>query len=203
MWAWGGSIGGGQDDNEMLSKFSSVWKSLSKIKFPEQNDTLCYDYFWNIEESKWAHWSTRIQPYVYSDEPIFSKIFVSTIHTTRLRYLLNIHLKRKKPVMFVGGTGTGKTQVIKDYLSTTKPEQVAHKTINFSSFTDAKALQKSIEAMLDKKSGKTYGSASNKVLIAFIDDLNMPYVDKYGTQSPIQLMRQIIDYGSIFNRDQL
>ena len=30
--------------------------------------------------------------------------------------------------------------------------------------------------MLDKKSGKTYGSAMNKTLIAFIDDLNMPNV---------------------------
>lgn len=103
----------------------------------------------------------------------------------------------------MGGAGTGKTQVIKDYLATTKPEQVAYKTINFSSFTDASALQKNIESMLDKKSGKTYGSAMNKTLIAFIDDLNMPYVDKYGTQSPIQLLRQILDYGSIFNREQL
>lgn len=119
MWAWGGSVGGGQDDNEILMKFSSVWKSLSKIKFPEQG--LCYDYYWSLEENKWAHWSAKIPNYVPSDEPIFSKIFVSTIHTTRLRYLLNIHLKRKKPVLFVGGAGTGKTQVIKDYLSTTKP----------------------------------------------------------------------------------
>lgn len=134
------------------------------------------------------------------DEPIFSKIFVPTIHTTRLRYLLDMHLKRKKPVLFVGGAGTGKTQVIKDYLATTKPDQVAHKTINFSSFTDSAALQRSIESMLDKKSGRTYGSAMNKVLIAFIDDLNMPYVETYGSQSPIQLLRQIIDYGSVFNR---
>jgi dynein heavy chain len=181
MWAWGGSVGGGQDDNEVLAKFSSIWKSLSKIKFPEQG--LCYDYYWSLEENKWAPWTAKIATYIPTDEAIFSKIFVSTIHTTRLRYLLNIHLKRKKPVMFVGSAGTGKTQVIKDYLATTKPEQVSHKTINFSSFTDAKALQRN--------------------MIAFIDDLNMPYVDKYGTQSPIQLLRQIIDYGSIFNREQL
>lgn len=58
--------------------------------------------------------------------------------------MLDIHLKRRKPVLFVGGAGTGKTQVIKDYLATTKPEQVAYKTINFSSFTDAGALQKNI-----------------------------------------------------------
>lgn len=126
-----------------------------------------------------------------------------TIHTTRLRYLLDIHLKRKHPVLFVGGAGTGKTQVIKDYLASTRTDQVAYKTINFSSFTDAASLQRDIESMLDKKSGKTYGSAMNKTLIAFIDDLNMPYVETYGTQTPIQLLRQIIDYGSIFNREQL
>ena len=31
----------------------------------------------------------------------------------------------------------------------------------------------------------------------------MPYVDKYGTQSPICLIRQIIDYGLIYDRDHL
>jgi dynein heavy chain len=31
----------------------------------------------------------------------------------------------------------------------------------------------------------------------------MPYVDKYYTQQPIQLLRQIIDYGQVYNRDQL
>lgn len=117
--------------------------------------------------------------------------------------MLDIHLKRRRGVLFVGGAGTGKTQVIKDYLATTRTDQVAYKTINFSSFTDAASLQRDIESMLDKKSGKTFGSAMNKTLIAFIDDLNMPYVETYGTQTPIQLLRQIIDYGSIFNREQL
>jgi len=31
----------------------------------------------------------------------------------------------------------------------------------------------------------------------------MPYLDKYGTQSPIALMRQIIDYQIIYDRDDL
>ncbi len=31
----------------------------------------------------------------------------------------------------------------------------------------------------------------------------MPYVDKYGTQSPICLIRQIIDYSVIYDRDHL
>jgi len=55
--------------------------------------------------------------------------------------------------------------------------------------------------MVEKKNGRNYGSATNKVLICFIDDFNMPYVDKYYTQSPIQLLRLILDYGSVFNRE--
>ncbi len=81
--------------------------------------------------------------------------------------------------------------------------KIQHKTMNFNSFTDSLVLQKDIELLVKKKSGRTYGSGSNKVLIYFIDDLNMPYVDKYGTQSPIALLRQIFDYASIFNREQL
>jgi len=33
--------------------------------------------------------------------------------------------------------------------------------------------------------------------------MNMPFVDKYGTQSPIALLQYIVDYGSVFNREQL
>jgi len=95
--------------------------------------------------------------------------------------MIDIHLQRRKPILFIGSAGTGKTAVLRDYLNTTKPEQVSHKTINFSSFTDSLALQKNIESMVEKKNGRNYGSATNKVLICFIDDFNMPYVDKYGT----------------------
>jgi len=31
-------------------------------------------------------------------------------------------------------------------------------------------------------------------LVYFIDDMNMPFVDKYDTQSAIELARQMVDY---------
>lgn len=105
--------------------------------------------------------------------------------------------------MFIGSAGTGKTAVIRDYLYSTNSDKIVHRTINFNSFTDSLALQNNIESLVEKKSGKTYGSATNKILLYFIDDMNMPFVDKYGTQSPIALLRQILDYGSCFNREML
>lgn len=136
---------------------------------------------------KWELWNTKVKAYVIQDDGsnamnIFSKIYVNTVHTTRLKYLLDIHLARRKAILFVGGAGTGKTSVIKQYLATSNPDKVSHRTIAFSSFTDSQSLQRNIESMVEKKSGRTFGSATNKVLICFLDDLNMPYVDKYYTQ---------------------
>ena len=53
------------------------------------------------------------------------------------------------------------------------------------------------------KLGTRFYGLSGKTLVFFIDDFNMPYVDKYGTQSPIALLRQIIDYGIIYDRSNL
>jgi len=137
------------------------------------------------------------------DEMPFSQIYVSTLHTTRLKYQLELHVNRFKPVLFIGSAGTGKTAVTKDFLVGSSTEKIDYRIMNFNSFTDSVSLQLSIESMVVKKSGKTFGSASNKTLIYFIDDMNMPFVDKYGTQSPIALLQYIVDYGSVFNREML
>jgi dynein heavy chain len=36
-----------------------------------------------------------------------------------------------------------------------------------------------------------------------MDDLNMPFLDVYGTQSPTCLIRQMIDYKLLYDRDHL
>jgi dynein heavy chain len=42
---------------------------------------------------------------------------------------------------------------------------------------------------LSKLGMRLWGLGSGRTLVFFIDDINMPYVDKYGTQSPIALIR--------------
>jgi len=106
-------------------------------------------------------------------------------------------------MLYVGAAGTGKTTIIKDYFSTLDKEKTIYGIINFNSYTDSKAMQVVIESQVDKRSGVIFGPPLGKVLIYFMDDLNMPYLDKYGTQSPICLVRQIIDYGLVYDRDHL
>jgi dynein heavy chain len=42
---------------------------------------------------------------------------------------------------------------------------------------------------LSKLGMRLWGLGSGRTLVFYIDDINMPYVDKYGTQSPIALIR--------------
>lgn len=75
--------------------------------------------------------------------------------------------------------------------------------MSFNSYTDSESLQLVLESHVDKRAGRSFGPPPGKSLIYFMDDLNMPYLDKYNTQSPICLIRQIIDYGLVYNRSQL
>lgn len=47
------------------------------------------------------------------------------------------------------------------------------------------------------------GAPKGKRVIIFIDDLNMPKLDTYGSQPPIELLRQYQDFGGFYDRDTM
>lgn len=59
----------------------------------------------------------------------------------------------------------------------------------------AGVLQSSMTASLQKKSGTNYGPTGSAKMIFFVDDLNLPALDVYNTQSAMALIRQHMDYG--------
>ena len=75
--------------------------------------------------------------------------------------------------------------------------------INLNSFTNAGSLQPILEQPLEKKTGTMFAPPGTKRLIYFIDDLNMPAPDKYGTQSAIALLRQQVDYFGFYDLKKL
>ena len=75
--------------------------------------------------------------------------------------------------------------------------------INMNFFTNTNLMQENMEEPLMKKTGTSYGPPGKLDLIYFIDDLNLPEVDAYNTQSAIALLRLVMQYGRWSDRLKL
>ena len=96
----------------------------------------------------------------------------------------------RTPVMLIGAAGCGKTVLINEKLIQLD-ENYMVTNVPFNFYYTAEMLQKIMEKPLEKKAGKNYGPPGNKKLIYFIDDMNMPEVDCYGTVAPHTLIRYL------------
>lgn len=121
-------------------------------------------------------------------------MFVPTIETARLKYLLDLLVPNSHHIMFVGSSGTGKTAIMQHKLASLDATQYASHTINMNGRHTGWSLQTELESSLEKKSGMRYGPTGSNNLIYFLDGINLSCRDKYDTQSAIELVRQSIDY---------
>jgi len=103
----------------------------------------------------------------------------------------------KKHIFFTGSTGVGKSVIIQKYLAQNQDRQdLAVINLSFSAQTTSKMTQETIESKLGPKAGKDkIGPAGKKTAVIFVDDINMPLVEEYGAQPPIELLRQMLDMG--------
>jgi dynein heavy chain len=76
------------------------------------------------------------------------------------------------------------------------------KMIIFSARTSSNRIQEILETTLEKKKRNSFGAPGNKQLAIFIDDVNMPKPEEYGAQPPIELLRQFLDTGGLYDRKQ-
>jgi dynein heavy chain, axonemal len=141
---------------------------------------------------------------ICSGETPFTQLFVVTADTYRLTYLMNALARKGRYTMLVG-SGSGKTCIINQYLRSLDKDVdgFLSMTINMSYYTDSKRFQNEIELNIDKRSGKRFGPPATKRLIVFIDDMNLPYIETYGTQNSIAFLTQHMSYTTIFDRVDL
>jgi len=195
MWSFGATL------SEDRISFNGQMRSMCKVKIPEGG--MCFDYYFSPATLQYEPWAEKVHAFSGDMGDLFQNLVVPTAETTRQHYLIDVHRSIDKGLLYIGTAGTGKTTVFKDYFTILDQEKCASATMNFNSYTDSKALQTVLRGNVDKRSGKILGPTANRHLIFFMDDLNMPTVDGFGTQSPLCLIRQIIDYGIIFDRDHL
>ncbi|NXJ94967.1 DYH17 protein, partial [Corythaixoides concolor] len=200
-WAFGGSMFQDQLVDHRL-EFSKWWVNTFKtIKFPSQGTV--FDYYIDPETKKFMLWAENVPKFELDPEVPLQASVVHTAETVRLRYFVDLLMETRRPVMLVGNAGTGKSVLMRDKLKALSADEFLVQSVPFNFYTTSAMLQAVLEKPLEKKSGRNYGPPGTRRLVYFIDDMNMPEVDKYGTVAPHTLIRQHMDRGHWYDRSKL
>uniref|UniRef100_A0A8C0VRC6 Dynein axonemal heavy chain 1 n=1 Tax=Cyanistes caeruleus TaxID=156563 RepID=A0A8C0VRC6_CYACU len=153
-----------------------------------------------IFQVHWEVWLDATAKFTMVPDTNFCDVIVPTMNTVRMAYLLELLLTNYKPVLCIGPTGTGKTLTIADKLLKNLPNKYITHFLMFSARTSANQTQDLIDSKLDKRRKGVFGPPVGRYFIFFIDDLNMPMLEQYGAQPPIELLRQWMDHHELLAR---
>ncbi|XP_072203968.1 dynein axonemal heavy chain 1 [Excalfactoria chinensis] len=168
--------------------------------FSSSEDDLDEDVVWEV---RWEKWLDPTAKFTMVPDTNYCDIIVPTVNTVRMAYLLELLLINCKPVLCIGPTGTGKTLTITDKLLKSLPLKFISHFLTFSAQTSANQTQDLIDSKLEKRRKGVFGPPVGRYFIFFIDDLNMPTLETYGAQPPIELLRQWMDHQGWYDRKQI
>ncbi|KAG7211512.1 hypothetical protein KM043_010780 [Ampulex compressa] len=160
--------------------------------------------YMNVQQRRLDLWVKIMPAFVYDKDVAFFDILVPTIDTIRFGYIMQKLIERNKPVLFTGATGVGKSVITKVVLKTLQDTELwVPITLIFSAQTSSGRTQEILELKLERKKRTVLGAPIGKRVCVFVDDVNMPKLDTYGSQPAIELLRQILDFGGMYDRDKL
>ncbi|XP_061882783.1 dynein axonemal heavy chain 6 [Entelurus aequoreus] len=199
VWAIGGNLPSthwDDFDNFVREQF----KDNNNAKLPTNGAV--WDVYINFAKGSLMQWEKIIPSFVYDSEQPFFEMLVPTTDTVRYGYLMEKLLSVRHSVLFTGSTGVGKAMIARGLLNTIQ-ENCGYVPvyINFSAQTSSARTQEIIESKLEKKRKNMLGAPKDKRIVVFVDDLNMPKLDSYGSQPPIELLRQFQDFSGFYDRE--
>jgi dynein heavy chain len=194
IWTIGGLL-----DTASQVKFDAFIRQAVPY-FPEEHTV--YDYVYTENKGDWVLWMERFSNYnnVIPRTAEYNEILVPTKDTIRYDYLMDVLVKHNIAFLLVGPTGTGKSKYITKKLLSGLPSNFSPVFVNFSARTSSNQIQDILMSKLDKRRKGVYGPPLGKQLVVFVDDLNVPEVEVYGAQPPIELLRQWFDHGNWYDR---
>ncbi|XP_026333697.1 dynein heavy chain 1, axonemal-like [Hyposmocoma kahamanoa] len=217
VWAVIWSIGATCDHNgrAIFSDFIRQITNENDLKplFPKEGRV--YDYtvhdggFTDLTEDGepaspfWYNWMANLERYVVDPEWQYADIEVPTMDNVRSAALLGYKVANYNHVICVGPTGTGKTVTITSKLTKGLHKKFICEFIVFSARTSSNQTQDVIDGKLERRKRGVFGPPPTKRQVFFIDDLNMPALEVYGAQPPIELLRQFMDFSGWYDRQNI
>jgi dynein heavy chain len=158
------------------------------------------------KEKKWIRWA--VPEWKPPKKLNFSSLLIPTLDSVRIDFIMTIQGTLPKTrthfqsTLVVGSPGTAKTSTCLMYMAKFPLATVASKRVNYSSATTPFGNQKTIEAEVERKTGKTFCPPGGKEMIVFLDDLSMPIINTWGDQITNELTRQLMEAGGFYFLDK-
>ena len=205
IWTMGGSIIDAHWEKWDTFVRGQV-EDIAEARLPTQSDMFNYNY--NTGTKRWEPWTKLVTSFKYDPEIPFFDMLVPTMDTVRFSTIMNKFTSIQYPVLFTGSTGVGKTVIAKNAIM--EPDFVTRNGfkvnpvfINFSAQSSSARTQEMIELRLEKRRKNLLSAPMNKEVLLLVDDLNMPRPDTYGSQPPLEILRQIIDTKGVYDRPDM
>jgi dynein heavy chain len=187
---------------EILEKCGAPLPTISAARAQTEKETI-FDYVVNFENKGWK--AIEVPDWVAPRRLVFSQLLIPTSDSMRADFIMEKIaqlpvVKHKgrlenglQNTLLVGGSGTAKTSVAIMFANKFDPQVMLFKRINFSSATEPRNFQDSIESEIERKQAKIFVPPNNKEMTVFLDDMSMPYVNNWGDQITLEITRQLID----------
>ncbi|CAB0031813.1 unnamed protein product [Trichogramma brassicae] len=205
IWSIGGNVVDGS--RETFEYFvRELFDNDVNANLPSSSDL--WDLFVNTQDKRMEVWKKLMPTFTFDPAVPFFEVLVPTIDTVRFGTRLPIPfgktMIRYTCLVVVKHTGVGKSVIAKLVLNTMESSgKWTPIVLNFSAQTSSGQTQEILELKLEKKKKTVLGAKVGKRVCVFIDDINMPKLDTYGSQPPIELIRQVVDSGGFYNKDKI
>ncbi|KPI89879.1 dynein heavy chain putative dynein heavy chain point mutation [Leptomonas seymouri] len=207
VWSVGGCVD--HKDREVFSAAlhellaeSSGEQYRFKLLLPSKTTSFFEVRLEDEAEVRLVSWQDLVPELSIPEESEYQDIIVPTMETAKYSFLMHLMLRHMHPAMLVGDTGTGKTIMMKALLQSLPKDGYTLNAIQFSAQTSANHLQRLIDGNCEKRRKGFYGPPINKRMIIFIDDTNLPQLEEYGAQPPVELLRQYLDHGGWYQHSK-
>ncbi|KAK3912297.1 Dynein heavy chain, cytoplasmic [Frankliniella fusca] len=175
-------------------------RTITTVPLPPTSNLPIIDYEVTVV-GDWVPWSNKVpQIEVETHKVAAPDVVVPTLDTVRHESLLYTWLAEHKPLVLCGPPGSGKTMTLFSALRALPDMEVVG--LNFSSATTPELLLKTFDHYCEYRktpNGVVLSPVQlGKWLVLFCDEINLPDMDKYGTQRVISFLRQLVEHRGFY-----
>uniref|UniRef100_A0A8C8JGC9 Cytoplasmic dynein 1 heavy chain 1 n=1 Tax=Oncorhynchus tshawytscha TaxID=74940 RepID=A0A8C8JGC9_ONCTS len=175
-------------------------RRITTVPLPSAPNVPIIDYEVTIS-GEWQSWQGKVPQIEVETHKVASPdVVVPTLDTVRHEALLYTWLAEHKPLVLCGPPGSGKTMTLFSALRALPDMEVVG--LNFSSATTPELLLKTFDHYCEYRrtpNGVVLAPVQlGKWLVLFCDEINLPDMDKYGTQRVISFLRQMVEHGGFY-----